>query len=499
MSFYIGYGQFDPAIFSSITGFRIEISPPESVPFSFLETVDGRLSRAGTLLRQTGKKITLLSPDHTEIYDRASRRKITKPADAANPNLEEKLGRLIGVRYLHELLSGQMEILRINFTAELGKTVCRAEVNQYTPDRFESFFTIDLRSLTGYQNEYQIPEQKLSDALSGPASPADIFRRLNIAETFQGYYTRSAPDKNLQAGEAMRHILQDYLKIILKNRDDILKSTEPESLHDFRVYLRRSRTLLSQFSSRLPAENILLARENLSTLFRQTNSLRDLDVYLLSESEYRRMLPEKLQPGIAPLFRRLRLQQKRELNRVREWLVQTESVQRLSEWQNFIIHDLKFSDEPAKTSELLSEVLEKRFRRLIRKGKRMQPQTDTDSIHAVRIEAKKLRYFIEAFQNYFEAAGTTELLKRLRKMQTSFGNFNDLTIQSRFIQAIIEQAGNERKPDLNFMAAAGALAGIFHLRLSQSRDLLITDFTRFDTAETRSIVSILTGRAGTWP
>ncbi len=497
MSFYIGQGNFDPSLFPATTGFSADISPPGNFLFSFLDTIDGRLFRAGYVLRQTGNRLTLFSPEATEIFDRAARRKIDQVSTIANQNLERLLQPVIGVRRLLELVSGRVQSQNIHFTSRLDKTVCRAEINQYTMDRFNPFFTIQLQSLTGYENEFQILEQQLSAGPVHPAVPVDLLSHLNLLETFHGYYIRPSLDSSLSAGSALRRILQDYLQVILKNRDGVLKNIDTECLHDFRVYLRRSRTLLNLFRQWLPAEKILRAKQDLTDVFRQTNLLRDLDVYLLLEPEYRQMLPETLKAGIDPLFRRLRHQQKTELNRVQQWLAQPETETRLQTWQDFLASGLEFTPEMPETPELLNGLLDKRLRSLIRKGRLMHPETDAVSIHTVRIEAKKLRYFLDAFQPYFEPAASAELLKRLRKMQTSFGDFNDLSIQSRFILETIEKAAG-RKTSSAYLAALGALAGIFHLRLSQSRDSLSADFERFDSKESRLIVSTLCGRGDQW-
>ena len=75
-----------------------------------------------------------------------------------------------------------------------------------------------------------------------------------------------------------------------------------EFLHDYRTAVRRTWSALSQIPDVFPPRTTERYKEAFALLGEQTNQLRDLDVYLLSEPEYRAMFPEAMRDYISPVF-----------------------------------------------------------------------------------------------------------------------------------------------------------------------------------------------------
>jgi len=70
------------------------------------------------------------------------------------------------------------------------------------------------------------------------------------------------------------------MAIARQNEDGIKADYDTEFLHDYRVSLRKVRSVLSLFKG----ENIAL-KQAFSDIMKGTNQLRDLDVYLLDKQE----------------------------------------------------------------------------------------------------------------------------------------------------------------------------------------------------------------------
>ena len=87
------------------------------------------------------------------------------------------------------------------------------------------------------------------------------------------------------------------LKIAESNVPGILDDLDTEFLHDYRICLRKVRSVLSLVKDVYPAEGTGRMRKILGDLARQTNRLRDLDVYLLARDEYRELVPPALRPA----------------------------------------------------------------------------------------------------------------------------------------------------------------------------------------------------------
>ncbi len=86
------------------------------------------------------------------------------------------------------------------------------------------------------------------------------------------------------------------------NEEGIKADSDMEFLHDYRTAVRRTRSALSQIPDVFPPETTERYKEAFGLLGEQSNRLRDLDVYLLSEPEYRAMFPEAMRDHIAPLL-----------------------------------------------------------------------------------------------------------------------------------------------------------------------------------------------------
>jgi CHAD domain-containing protein len=68
-------------------------------------------------------------------------------------------------------------------------------------------------------------------------------------------------------------------------------------------------------------------------------------------------------------------------------------------------------------------------------------------LHTVRIHCKKLRYLIEFFSELLPKGETEQVEKRLRRLQTCLGVFNDCSVQQRVLLNYWERkrgaAGNQ--------------------------------------------------------
>ena len=115
----------------------------------------------------------------------------------------------------------------------------------------------------------------------------------------------------MRADAAAKLILTHLLHTMEANEAGVREDLDSEFLHDFRVAIRRTRSGLSQIKDVLPKSITREFAERFANLGSQTNRLRDLDVYLLQQESYRRMLGPDIRPALAPLFDELARQVKR--------------------------------------------------------------------------------------------------------------------------------------------------------------------------------------------
>jgi CHAD domain-containing protein len=258
------------------------------------------------------------------------------------------------------------------------------------------------------------------------------FKVLQTAGKKPGDYSakvrlKLSPD--MRADEASKAILRFLLGVIKTNETYVRQDIDPEFLHDFRVAIRRTRSALSQISGVFPQDITDQFTADFADLGQLSNELRDLDVYLLDEQRYRAMLPAFLRDDIEPLFELLRQKRVKALQAVIKGLNSEKYSQILEDWERFL-------NEPSSDSatapnagrpviDLARERIFKRYRRIVKSGKRILTNSEDEMLHALRIECKKLRYLLEFFASLFPAKETNQLIGQLKKLQTNLGDFND--------------------------------------------------------------------------
>ncbi len=216
----------------------------------------------------------------------------------------------------------------------------------------------------------------------------------------------------------------------------ILQDKDPEHLHQYRVALRRTRVILSQFKGVIPEEVRIRFRDGWAQWGRLSNRLRDLDVYLSRKDYYRSILPDKLQPSLYPFFTMLRQERQKEFTKVTKALQSAEYQSYIEEWQRFLtastpINEIH-SDETI--DNFVKRLLRKRSKRIMGLSKSIHKRPSSGQLHRLRLQCKKFRYLIEFFKEFYPKKQITSVIKRLKRLQEKLGEFNDISNQLREIQ-----------------------------------------------------------------
>ena len=254
----------------------------------------------------------------------------------------------------------------------------------------------------------------------------------------------SDPDPGSEtAAVAIRAVLWAQYLAVRSNEEGILDDTDTEFLHDFRVAVRRARSILGQFRGVFAPETTAGLRHSLSWLGKSTNRLRDLDVYLAHEALYRGMLSGPLARDLAPLFEFVRREREAAL---REWAEVMRSpgyAAALRRWRECV-------EDPAAVGRRGSEPVlrlagarvAKRCRAVLEQGHGLRGRADAADLHSLRIECKKLRYILETLADRMPEAG--EVVHCLKKLQDALGRIQDLTVhesRSRDFARAVSSAG----------------------------------------------------------
>ncbi|MEO8196540.1 MAG: CHAD domain-containing protein [Thermoanaerobaculia bacterium] len=223
------------------------------------------------------------------------------------------------------------------------------------------------------------------------------------------------------AQESVRRLALGQLERATAARQQLVEGDREEALHDFRVALRRLRSLLRSHRSAFAIAFPKKALRRLAALARHTNPGRDAEVQLAWLLSFAAELRPTERPGHRALTRELaerRDECYRQVEReiVRDFAGIAESLgARLVTYR--VTVDLEHPEQPQSFAAATREALAGGASEFLDKLAQIQTVADESSGHAARIAAKRLRYLIEPVAPWIAAASPPiELLKSLQDL-----------------------------------------------------------------------------------
>jgi len=347
---------------------------------------------------------------------------------------------LLGLRTLRKVAAARLRRQEWALRDEAGKTVVRlftAAVESASPDRPAALFA-ELAPLLGYEAEAREASRLLRSVAVDPA-------RGPLGEGFRAAGVEPMPYSikpafRFSPAQPARDILREaalrVFSIARFNEAGIIDDADTEFLHDYRVCIRKVRSLLSSLEGVFPDVSLLEWKTRLGDLARATNRLRDLDVHLLSREEMIRVLPPPLRPGLDAFFADLADERAAEFRRVRARLrnrryqAETRDLE-ASLSAALALPKARHSDLPI--GQAAARRIARRFRRIAKLARGLHHETPDHEIHGLRIQCKKLRYLLEFFGLLFPEEFSAPLSRQLSKLQNCLGRFNDTSVQQSYL------------------------------------------------------------------
>ncbi|WP_169308875.1 CHAD domain-containing protein [Paracoccus gahaiensis] len=377
-------------------------------------------------------------------------------------------------------------------TDDENKTLVRAHLTTLNPKGGGDAVTIAaLHPLRGYDEALeQLRDHLRASAETASPDAADLSPMLFPDQPRYNAKPDVAIVENATAWQSAGDVITVYLQVARENEAGIIADHDTEFLHDYRVALRKVRSVLSLFKGVYPEEQTAKFKGIASELMSPTGRLRDLDVYLLARDDYFAMLPPSLHKGLALMFEMFR-KERRGAHRAL-------AAHLRSSGYHSAITDLQAAfagtDGPPKgpmadasVGDYARRLIWKRYRKVCRIARGITADTPDDQVHELRIGCKKLRYLMEFFAPLYPAAAVKPILKPLKRLQDNLGLFNDYSVQQAFLQRFMD--GHEplgHKQDLVLAQSIGALIAVLHERQKEERARIMASFSQFDGADIRS-------------
>jgi CHAD domain-containing protein len=480
------------------------------VRLRYFDTFDWDLYRRGRVLVREGEVYRLLDRRTGAILaeQEAGGRAAPRFAwDFAQGTLQKELAPAIKVRALLQVVTLQGWARTFDYSAAGAGGTWRIEHRGLGLSRAGTehplLHLVGFRGAAGSSGG----RKKLENLARGhglrPVAPTLFEPALEIAGIrAAGYSSKIKVDlePDQPASEAMALIAHRMLDVMKANLEGVRKDVDTEFLHDFRVAVRRTRSLLGMCKGILPRSARAAARKGFRSLGDLTGPLRDLDVFLLHFTDFRELLPEEFHAGLEDLYTLAAIRRRALRRELGEALTGNQITDILAGWEAFLDGDLAAGTSlPAKAARpvgsLANGLIGKRYARIVALAAGLGDDPRDADLHRVRIACKKLRYALEFFASLYPRKQVARLLATLKNLQDHLGEHNDLVMQLADLRDLLAVADGSRLSP-RAAAAAGALVITLTERKVAVRARFTKVFAGFVGPKTSDLVERLIGKSG---
>ncbi len=282
---------------------------------------------------------------------------------------------------------------------------------------------------------------------------------------------------HMPAPEAVKLLMENLLSIIRENEQGLLFDIDVEYLHDMRIAVRQLREVQRQFCGLFSPETNEQLKNDLKWIAGLTGEVRDLDVYILREEQYRKMLPPRLHKGLNLFFTNLREFRKTKFHELNQAFQSDRYRSILRRWEQYAengLHDTTGIDTVPPVYDLVTEKIENQFKKVEKKMKKAAKVRSDEAFHSVRIECKRLRYLLELFSSLYPESKLKPLIKRLKSFQEKLGDVNDLSVQEQMLRYYLTEMHPSEADSVDIAAAVGGLI----TKITENKELLRAEFEK---------------------
>jgi len=468
---YVAPAGVDAAALVAALAERLDVAAdqPTTGEATVLDTADRRLRDAGLELRLgTGRSAGRLTlRDHpgapplaAEVPPEATR--FLAPDLPAGP-LRDRLAPVIEERALLPLVRLRVELRPLRVLDDEGKTVVRVAVATSTalglppsvPDTpplaamgpldepEPSDGPVDLRpeldvaGVLGYPKPLTRLTTLLADDLALSESNAGLADEAVAALGGDPRGLRSKVEVHLhpaeRADEAAVTVLTELAGMVEANLPGALADLDTEFVHDLRVAVRRSRSVLREMKATFPPEPLARHREGLKWIQTVTGDVRDLDVQLLDwDGLAERVAPDR-RAAMAPVRTLLAERRAAALTQLRRDLGSDRFNDVWVGYRLFLAGDLGPEDDRPAAATPIGKVAGRRIRkvydRMLAMGGAIDDASPPEALHELRKRGKELRYLLELFGVLWPADVVKPMVKTLKRLQDVLGLHQDRAVQ----------------------------------------------------------------------
>ena len=289
----------------------------------------------------------------------------------------------------------------------------------------------------------------------------------------------------------LRRVLAHLADSIEANRPGVIEDAGPDHLHDLRIAIRRTRSLVAEGKGILPDDVRRRHKRAFRRLGQQTGPVRDLDVFQEVWDRDLEALELGADGGVAKLTWEIdarRAAAHAELSRL---VASEETRDVLERWRRWLVDPSVEVDPAARLGPVVAQRIERAQDRVLRNGRSITSQSPSSRLHELRKDAKRLRYLIEGFASLLDPAERKAFVAQLKGLQDNLGAHQDAEVQLDLLRLLAKDLDRAGLVDTDTLLAVGRVSDQMVRRQRREREDFDERFGRYDTKRNRRALATL--------
>lgn len=391
----------------------VDVEPSRSIERVYLDTFDGRLHAAGLTAWHAGEptdagiELTLEERPGSvrTVTARPARRDRIRAEDLDAGPVRDRLRTVIAPRALVPQVRVRSRWRRLAVRNADGKTVVRVSIEEPTvvrPRLRDASLSrrVHIEPVLGYARARTRVSKVLDAELRLAAAPAPLVAEAKAAAGVPVAGVSSKVDVELdpemRADHASILICRRLADIIEANLPGTLADIDTEFLHDLRVAVRRTRSVLKEIKGILPPGETERSRADLRWIQEITGPTRDLDVQLEQWPALIGTVSPTMTDDLTPLHDLLADHRADAFALMRRRLKGQRYRRAWTAWRELLDRPLPLGTDGTVAGNPVRETAGQRvasvYRAIVKHGSSIDDASEPAALHDLRKRGKELRY-----------------------------------------------------------------------------------------------------------
>ena len=249
-------------------------------------------------------------------------------------------------------------------------------------------------------------------------------------------------------------VLKRLLESVEMNLAGAIDAPDGECLHDFRVAVRRSRSVQRELKRSFPAPALKHFRGEFRWLQTVTGPARDLDVHVLGFDDMRALVSQSRREQLDPLLDLLTARRLQARDEMAAELRSQRAAAVFAGWRSLLmgLEQLPDDDRPQAgrpIGEVAGKRIRKVYKRMLRMGRPIRRSSPPEAYHELRKQGKELRYLLELFgDQLYPTEVVKPMVKALKALQNVLGGHQDRQVQVALLLGLQEEVDGHAREAL---------------------------------------------------